>query len=66
VHEPGGLLTGIHQNAKLMGAVAIDKLIDLVERNETGVPDNAITLTMEGRWNEGRTLRAATGGHHAI
>lgn len=66
VHEPGGLLTGIHQNAKLMGAVAVDKLIDLVERNETGIPDNAITLTMEGRWNEGRTLRAATDGHHAI
>jgi DNA-binding LacI/PurR family transcriptional regulator len=57
VHEPGGRLSGIHQNATLMGAVAADKLIDLVERNETGIPPHPITLTIDGRWNVGGTLR---------
>ena len=58
VHELGGRLSGIHQNAALMGAVATDKLIDLVERNETGVPQHPVTLTIEGRWNPGGTVRA--------
>ena len=58
VHEPGGRLSGILQNAALMGAVAADKLIDLVERNETGVPKDPVTLTIEGRWNDGGTVRA--------
>ncbi len=58
VHELGSRLSGIHQNATLMGAVAADKLIDLVERNETGVPKHPITLTIEGRWNSGGTVRA--------
>jgi DNA-binding LacI/PurR family transcriptional regulator len=58
VHELGGRISGIHQNAMLMGAVAADKLIDLVERNETGVPPHPITLTIDGRWNAGSTLRA--------
>lgn len=58
IHDWGGALSGIYQNAKLMGSVAADKLIDLVERNETGIPENPLTLTMEGRWNPGRTIRA--------
>jgi len=61
VHEWGGRISGIHQNAILMGAVATDKLIDLVERNETGVPHDPITLTIEGRWNPGKTVRDEAG-----
>lgn len=57
VHEPTSRISGIHQNAELMGATAVDKLIDLVERNESGVPSHPITLTIEGRWHAGNTVR---------
>ena len=42
-----------------VGAVAIDQLIGQIERNETGIPVHPITHTMPGRWNVGRTVRAA-------
>lgn len=64
VHQSASRLTGIHQNARLMGAVAVDKLIDLVERNETGVPPDPITLTIEGKWNPGHTLHNLPGKDH--
>ena len=60
VHATDSPLSGIRQHAKLMGSVAVDQLISLVERNETGIPEHPITLTMKGTWNAGRTLRHAT------
>jgi len=69
VHELGGALTGIHQDARLLGRIAVEKLIDQVERNEIGVPAVPITLTVEGRWNTGQTLREPALSHaadHAI
>lgn len=70
VHKDDSPLSGIRQHAKLMGAVAVDQLIFQVERNETGIPEHPITLTMKGSWNAGRTLRNATAvedsGYHPI
>lgn len=57
VAQPGSPLSGICQNPAEMGAVAADQLINMVERNETGVPAKPVTLTIEGVWNEGRTVR---------
>lgn len=51
-------LSGIRQDPAAMGAVAVDQLINMVERHETGIPAEPITLTIEGVWNEGRTVRA--------
>jgi DNA-binding LacI/PurR family transcriptional regulator len=50
---------GIYQNGRLIGALAVDTLISMVERHERGLPEQATTLMVEGQWNEGRTLRAA-------
>jgi len=55
--RPGHPCSGIFQNGQLIGATAIDTLIGLVERHERGLPEQATTLMVEGRWNEGRTLR---------
>jgi DNA-binding LacI/PurR family transcriptional regulator len=55
----GDPLSGIWQNGPRLGALAIDTLVGLVERHEHGLPEQATTLMLEGRWNEGRTLRAA-------
>lgn len=56
--EPGDPHSGVYQNGRMMGALAIDTLVSRVERHELGLPEQAITLMVEGRWNEGRTLRA--------
>lgn len=53
----GDPLSGIWQNGRLTGALAVDTLISQVERNERGMPEQATTLMIEGKWNEGRTLR---------
>lgn len=59
VHAPESPLRGVRQHAKKIGAVAVDQLISLVDRNETDVPEHPISLTMKGTWNVGRTLRNA-------
>lgn len=56
VTQPGSPLSGVYQNPSAMGAVAVDQLINMVERNETGIPENPITLTLGGSWNPGRTV----------
>ena len=53
--------SGIFQNGNLIGAMAVDALISVVERHERGLPEQATTLMIEGQWNEGTTLRAAPG-----
>ncbi len=53
----GDPLSGVWQNGRLTGAMAVDALISMVERNERGMPEQATTIMLEGQWNEGRTLR---------
>ncbi len=53
----GHPVSGIWQNGRMIGALAVDTLVSQVERNERGLPEQATTLMVEGRWNEGRTLR---------
>lgn len=48
--------TGIYQNGRLIGGLAVDALLGMVERHERGLPGQATTLMVEGQWNEGRTL----------
>lgn len=55
-------LSGVFQNPSAMGAVAVDQLINMVERNETGIPENPITLTLGGQWNPGSTVRKVGDG----
>ncbi|MBI5770002.1 MAG: LacI family DNA-binding transcriptional regulator [Verrucomicrobia bacterium] len=54
---PGDSLSGIWQNGRGIGALAVDTLISLLERNEHGLPAQATTFMLEGQWNEGTTLR---------
>ncbi len=60
VHAEESPLSGIRQHAKWLGAAAVDQLISLVDRNETGIPEHPITLTIKGTWNAGSTLRNST------
>jgi len=53
----GHACSGIYQNGHLIGAMAIDTLLSLVERHERGLPEQATTVMIEGQWNEGTTLK---------
>jgi hypothetical protein len=53
----GDRCSGVFQNGHMIGALAADTLISLVERHERGLPAQATTLMVEGQWNEGKTLR---------
>jgi len=57
---PGDRFSGIFQNGKMIGALAVDALISMVERHERGLPQQATTLMIEGQWNEGKTLRSSS------
>ena len=55
--QRGDVCSGVFQNGKMTGALAVDTLISLVERHERGLPEQATTVMLEGQWNEGTTLR---------
>lgn len=47
---------GIDQNAKRMGAAAIDHLIHMIQRNERGKPDLPLRILVEGLWRDGESV----------
>ncbi len=58
VDLPGsGNLSGMKKNAFAVGAMAVDCLIDMLHRNEVGIPALAQRRLIEGLWEEGATLR---------
>lgn len=59
VPQSGDAVSGIWQNGSMIGALAVDTLTSMVERNERGLPEQATTLMIEGQWNEGKTVRSA-------
>jgi len=56
VSHAGDRLSGILQDGGIIGSVAADQLISLIERNEPGIPRHPVTHTMLGHWNPGRTI----------
>ncbi len=56
-HTAGAEGSGIYQNGRHIGALAVDALILKLERHERGLSAQATTILVEGAWNEGRTLR---------
>lgn len=49
--------SGIDQNVETTGRVALDYLVDMLHRNERGVPATAQRILVEGRWVDGLTVR---------
>ncbi len=50
-------LSGMKKNSLQIGVMAVDLLIDMLHRNERGVPLHPYLLMVEGTWVEGNTLR---------
>lgn len=51
-------LSGIDERFDAIGAAAIESVVAMMHRHETGVPEVAKHIMIEGRWRLGRTVRA--------
>jgi len=60
VDASDGARAGIDESSADIGAAAMAMLAGLWQHNERGVPVVAQRLLIEGRWVEGRTVRAVT------
>ena len=58
--DRSGKFAGIYQNGSVVGSVAVDFLIGMIQRNERGVPELPHSILVEGTWVEGKTVRAPT------
>jgi len=56
MQQPGW--AGVDQQEKLIGARAIELLISIFQAGERGVPETALRMLVEGKWQEGPTVRA--------
>lgn len=54
--DKSGRIAGIYQNSPMIGRVAVDFLVGMVQRNERGVPELPHTILVEGTWIDGETL----------
>jgi LacI family transcriptional regulator len=51
--------SGMKKNSFRIGIMAVDLLVDMLHRNERGVPEMPYMLMVEGSWCDGGTLRPA-------
>lgn len=58
VPDGGVLYSGIWENPHVIGAKAVEFLVDLTHRSERGCPDVPLTMLVAGTWVEGKTVRA--------
>jgi LacI family transcriptional regulator len=56
--DKSGRFAGIYQNGPAVGAVAVDFLVGMTQRNERGVPELPHSILVEGTWRDGATLKA--------
>lgn len=54
--EGGRPSAGWNQRPDLQGEAAVECIMDQLNRNERGVPENPKTILLEGEWQEGPTL----------
>jgi len=50
-------LSGVHQNGRLIGRKAVDMVVDMIHRRETGLPETPVRVLVEGVWQAGKTLQ---------
>ena len=52
-----GLISGIDENVRAVGAMAVDTVVGMIHRNETGIPATPWRILAEGTWFQGETVR---------
>jgi len=61
VPDEGRKFSGIWETPRLIGAKAVECLIDMIHRGECGVPEVPTCVLIEGTWVPGSTLRRVSG-----
>lgn len=51
-----GLVAGVHQECEKVGEIAIDLLLNRMERNLCGIPQTSTTMLVESAWRNGASL----------
>ena len=57
VPDEGKYFSGIWENPELIGARALEFLVDMIHRRERGVPAVPISQLVDGTWVDGSTVR---------
>ncbi len=57
LHQNDSVLSGVVEDSEKIGAVAVDSLIGMIQRNECGIPSAPLRSHLEGHWCEGTTIR---------
>ena len=60
-NDPASGITGIRYHAPRLGALAVDMLVGLLHRHESGVPVDPHEVLLKGEWVEGNTLPRRSG-----
>jgi len=55
--DKSGKYAGVYHNGPAVGAAAIDFLVDMMQRNERGIPELPKWILVEGSWQNGASLR---------
>jgi LacI family transcriptional regulator len=55
-NRPESPCAGIHYDPAKVGALAVEMLVGLMHRNETGVPEDPHEVLLTGQWRDGTTL----------
>lgn len=53
---------GLDLQPQRLGAAAIQTIVAMLHRQESGIPTDPQTITLEGKWVEGPTLRGPESG----
>lgn len=48
--------SGLHQNSRQIGVAAVDLLVSMLHRHDTGLPAVPLHLLIEGSWRDGKTM----------
>jgi LacI family transcriptional regulator len=48
--------SGVFQDKRMLGAVAVDYVVSMLYRNERGIPEYPQTILLKCKWREGETL----------
>jgi DNA-binding LacI/PurR family transcriptional regulator len=49
-------ISGIDENVRAVGAMAVDTLVGMIHRNEVGIPTIPWRILAEGAWSQGKTV----------
>ena len=60
--EASSRCAGIDENSEFVGKSAVNVLVGMIQRGESGIPPIPVSTLIQGSWSEGTTLRRMNAG----